>query len=160
MREREATSIDICWILSCSLWLRCMSLHCSQLLCFFTTFFKFLNFLISDRWKIEVPCASMRSAGVLPYSEPGQLNSNLHAIWKFNTLLLLRVEGPFGMEYFHGKSKGNKNRGKFPENSVWIKGFSNTVAGFSFQRKKKIQSELRFSLPSRSTRQPRCLDIG
>ena len=101
-----------------------MSLHCSQLLCFFTTFFKFLNFLISDRWKIEVPCVSMRSAGVLPYSEPGQLNSNLHAIWKFNTLLLLRVEGPFGMEYFHGKSKGNKNRGKFYENSVWIKGFS------------------------------------
>ena len=28
------------------------------------------------------------------------------------------------MEYFHRKSRGNKNRGKFPENSVWVKGFS------------------------------------
>ena len=36
----------------------------------------------------------------------------------------------------------------------------NTVVDFSFQRKTKIQSELRFSLPSRSTRQPRCLDVG
>ena len=36
----------------------------------------------------------------------------------------------------------------------------NTVAGFSFKRKTKIQSELMFSLPSRSTRQPRCLDVG
>jgi hypothetical protein len=33
----------------------------------------------------------------------------------------------------------------------------NTVAGFLFQRKTKIQSELRYSLPSRSTRQPSCL---
>ena len=58
-------------------------------------------------------------------------NFGSFASFKFR-LIMSGLKGLFGIEYFHRKIRGNKNRGKFPENAIWNEGNFNSKTKESF----------------------------